>query len=366
MPLIAGLLAVALFLLSKRLGATDRSAVAIGAGGVIGTYALPYGKDFFSEPPTCLFLALAFERALSRRPVAAGVLLGCACLVRPQSFMIAPLLLGVLAWRQGPRAAAGALAPIAVTAAVQAGLNQARFGSPLEFGYGEAGFTTGVLTGLRGLLLEPTKSVVIFAPVVVLLAPALRLLWRRDRAACVLLAGTLAITVGTTAAWTSWAGGWSWGPRLLLPGILTSLPAVAVWMDARRLNARIALTALALGFTVSASTLIVPVRAQQLDGPGARVGPDVVRQMELIGPVLSYTAGHALSRAGNDRAGEHRRFVNTWHVGAARELGRAGLLVALPVTLVLAGALLAALRQLVVVLRPAWPRGVVPGVRDPA
>jgi hypothetical protein len=347
MPLIAALLAAAVFLLSRRLGASDRSSVLVGAGAVLGTYALPYGKDFFAEPLTALFVTFALERAIARRPMAAGAFLGAACLTRPQNFILVPLLVPVVVWKQGARAGLRSLTPVLAAGVVQALLNVARFGSPMDFGYGGETFSNNLFSGLSNLLLAPSKSVVLFAPIVLLLPPALLLLWRRQRDACILLAGNLLITVAMTATWDSWQGGWSWGPRLLLPGLLPALAAVAVWLDARRANTLVALVALAVGFAVSASTLIVPTQAQQLDRPAPRIGPGVVRQIELMGPTVSYTRDHALTSGNSDSTpGAHRRFVNTWQVGAAREVGRSGLVAALAMSLLLLVVLVVAVWRL--------------------
>jgi hypothetical protein len=353
MPLIAALLAVAVFLLARRLGASKRSSVLVGAGAVLGTYALPYGKDFFAEPLTALFVTFAFERAIARRPLAAGAFLAAAGLTRPQSFILVLLVIPVVAWKQGTRAAVRSLLPVLVAGVVQALLNVARFGSPLDFGYGGEAFSNSLFSGVTNLLLEPTKSVVLFAPVVVLLPPALVLLWRRHRDACILLTANLLIVTLMAATWTSWQGGWSWGPRLLLPALLPALAAVAVWIDARRVNGLMAAATLALGFAVSASTLIVPTQAQQLDRPEPAIGPGLVRQVELIKPILSYTRDHALTAGAWDSfAGEHRRFANTWQVGAAREMGRAGLAAALIVSLLLVGVLVVVTSRLLRACRP--------------
>ena len=348
MPLIAAGLAVALFLLSRRLGARERSSILIGVGAVLGTFALPYGKDFFAEPLTALFLTLAFERALARRPLAAGALLGAACLTRPQSFILVLIIVPLIAWRQGPRAGVLSLAPLVATGAIQAFLNNARYGSPLKFGYGGETFSNDPFSGLAHLMVDPRKSVIIFAPVILLLPPALLLLWRKHREACLILTSNLLVLTLLSAAWDSWQGGWSWGPRLLLPGVLPALAALAIWLDARAINRRMAIAAFALGFAVSASTIIVPTQAQQLDRPAPKIGPAVIRQIELIGPTVSYTYHHALARSSaNNRPGAHRRFVNTWQVGVAREIGRSGFAVALLLSTFLAALLIAATWRLI-------------------
>jgi hypothetical protein len=368
MPLIAALLAAAIFLLAKRLGASTRSSVLVGAGAVLGTYALPYGKDFFAEPLTALFVTFALERAIARRPMAAGAFLGAAALTRPQSFILVLLVIPVIVWKQGMRAGLRSLQPVLAAGVAQALLNVARFGSPLDFGYRGETFSHNLFSGLTNLLLEPTKSVLLFAPIVVLLPPALVLLWRRQRDACILLTANLLVVTLMTATWSSWQGGWSWGPRLLLPGLLPALASVAVWIDARRANALMAVATLALGFAVSASTLIVATQAQTLDisratrprphagrrsaralraAPKPAIGPDILRQVELITSTVSYTRDHALTAGEWDRvAGEHRRFVNTWQVGAARELGQAGLAAALVVSLLLVGVLVVVISRL--------------------
>ena len=353
MPVVAALLAAAIFLLAKRLGASDRSSVLVGAGAVLGTYALPYGKDFFAEPLTALFVTLSLERTIARRPVAAGVFLGAAGLTRPQSFILVLLVIPVVAWKQGARAGLRSLEPVLAAGAVQGLLNVARFGSPLNFGYGGETFSNNVFSGLSNLLVQPTKSILLFAPAVVLLPPALVLLWRRQRDACILLTANLVIVTVMTATWSSWQGGWSWGPRLLLPGLLPAFAAIAVWIDTRRAYALVAVATLALGFAVSASTLIVPTQAQELDTPKPRIGPGVARQIELIGPTISYTRAHALAHGAWDHvAGVHRRFVNTWHVGAAREAGRAGLAASLVLSLLLVAVLVVAISRLLRACRP--------------
>ena len=60
MAVVIGALAVALYLLGRRLGARIPAATLVGMGAVAGTFALPYGKEFFAEPLAAL--ALVVER----------------------------------------------------------------------------------------------------------------------------------------------------------------------------------------------------------------------------------------------------------------------------------------------------------------
>ncbi len=112
MPLVAGALVAALFALGRRLGAPRPAAALVAAGIVLGTYLLPYGRDFFTEPLVALGLVAMLERALAGRELQAGAALAIAVLARPQSAAFVPLLWAFLAWRaagatrEAPRAIA--------------------------------------------------------------------------------------------------------------------------------------------------------------------------------------------------------------------------------------------------------------------
>jgi hypothetical protein len=349
LPLIAAALVVAAYLLARRLGARAGTALLVAIGSVVGTFLLPYTKEFFSEPLAALGIVVAVERALARRPAAAGVGAAVAILARPQSLLFAPLLLVVLVRRQGIRAALAA-GPIGAGVLVTVGYNLARFGNPLRFGYQDQGFTTPFLEGAAGLLLHPAKSVLLFAPLVLLVPFALARLWRAERDAVMLIAGNLAITFVITATWFSWMGGWAWGPRLLIPGLVPAFAAIGPWLSSRR-RRQVAATLLVVGFLVSAPALVVSTQAQQLDTPQPAVGPRVLRQAELLGPVTGHTVEHLYEP---DRDGRnYLRYLSVWQVGAARVFQRPGLLLSLVGTLALFAAVLWSGRQAVRCFREA-------------
>jgi hypothetical protein len=344
MPLIAAALVVATYLLARRLGARPGPAVAVAVGSVVGTFLLPYSKEFFSEPLAALGIVLAVERALAKRPVAAGVGAAVAVLARPQSLLFVPLLLVVLIRRQGVRAALGAAGPLGASVLMTVGYNLARFGNPLHFGYQDQGFTTPFLEGAAGLLLHPAKSVLLFAPLVLVLPFALARLWWAERDALVLIAGNLAMTFVISATWFSWMGGWAWGPRLLIPGLVPAFAAVGPWLSSRR-RQRVTAMLLAVGFLVSVPALVVSTQAQQLDTPQPAIGPGIVRQAELLGPVTGHTVEHLYDADSDGR--NYLRYLSVWQVGAARVFGRPGLLLSLAGTLALVAAVVWSGRQAV-------------------
>src|SRR5207245_1407035 len=154
-PMIYGLLVGALYLLSRRLGASPRLAALAALGAVGGTFVLAYSKEFFSEPLTALCLTVSIEQAIAGYSVEAGFAAAGAGLTRPQAFAFAPFLLWSV-WRQGGWPGLRRVSvPVALGVIAACGYNLARFGGPLEFGYEAEGFSTPVLKGTAGLLLDP-------------------------------------------------------------------------------------------------------------------------------------------------------------------------------------------------------------------
>ena len=355
MPLVAGALATALHLLGRRLGAPRAAAGLVAAGTVLGTYLLPYGRDFFAEPLVALGVVVMVERALAGRELQAGGALALAVLARPQSAAFAPLLFGFVLMRGGGVAAiVRTLAPLALAAVATVAYNVYRFHDALEFGYkppADPGFTTPLLDGAGGLLFSPEKSVVLFAPAIVLVPLALLALWRRDRPTTALLLALFGATFVLAATWWSWMGGWSWGPRLLIPGVALVLVAVGPWIGADRRRWTLAAALFALGFVLSFSAVLAPAGAQLLDRRAGTDGPQIVRQYREL-PGL---AERSIDAAGDRRArgGDYRRYLAPWQASIVRELGTAGVIPALLGTLVLLAALLWIARPLTTQLRPA-------------
>jgi Glycosyl transferase family 2 len=343
MPFIAAALVAAMYLLARRMGARVGWALIVAVGAVVGTFMLPYSKEFFSEPLATLFLVVGIERMLAGRAATAGLAMGAAVLTRPQTLLFAPVLV-LVAWRQHGRSGlVRTVTGLAPGLILTFAYNVLRFQDPLLFGYQDSGFTTPFIDGARGLLFEPTKSVLLFAPVVVLLPFALRRLWREDRPAFVLIGGNLAITFVMIATWFAWHGGWCWGPRLLLPGIIPAIAAIGPWLStATRRRAGVLL--FAAGFLISFPGLIVSTQAQQFEVPSPPpwthfldtqplASPSVVRQFELISANARYTVDHLYEDQGDGK--NNLRSLSVWQFGVIRVLGRAGLAVSMAGTALL-------------------------------
>jgi hypothetical protein len=196
------------------------------------------------------------------------------------------------------------------------------------------------LRGARMLLLEPSKSVFVFAPVAVLLPWAFMRLWQQNRDGFFLIGSTAAITFALSALWHNPNGGWCWGPRLLIPGVMPAIAALGPWIDAPR-NRRLAIALFVFGFAVSAPAVAVSTQIQQLDVPSPAGGvwppdmglPTIGRQAELVPVAAAYSVNHLYERKDDGR--NYLRYLTFWQLGLARVFGRSGLAVALAASFVL-------------------------------
>jgi hypothetical protein len=353
MPLVGGALAGALFLLGRRLGAPRAAAALVGGGIVLGTYLLPYGRDFFTEPLVALGLVVMVERILAGHEQQAALALATAVLARPQSAAFAPLLLGFMALRgDGVRAIARTIAPLAFAAIVTVAYNVYRFADPLEFGYRppvDPGFTTPLLEGASGLLFDAEKSLVLFAPALVLAPLAFVVLWRRARLTAALLLALFAVTFVLAATWHSWQGGWSWGPRLVIPGVALLLVALAPWIGTSRRRMQLAGALFALGFVVSFSAVLAPPGMQLIDRTPGTVGPQIVRQYRELPRLTENSIDAAGDRSARD--GDYRRYLSPWQANLVRQAGGGAALPALVVTLLMLALLVRATGGLLAHLR---------------
>lgn len=334
MPLIAAAFSASMYLLGRRLGAPTAPSIIVAIGSVLGTYALPYTRDFFQEPLAMLGLTLAVERWLAGREGQAGWAMGLAALARPQVWLVVPIFVLAVLSHRGLRSALRTIPGTSVAAAVAIGYNLLRFGDPLNFGYADVGFTTPLHKGLAILFIDVDKSLFLFAPATILLVLAARGAPQPPTQPALVLWSAAAILIVSTALYQFPHGDWAWGPRLLLPGIIPVLALLAPWADSYRRRIHVLAACFAFGAIVSAPTLIVSTRAQQLDpDPGS---PGILRQYELVAPTVRYTAQHLFDY--EQGRGLNYRYINTWQFGVLRVVGPKGLLLVLPTSGVLLSA----------------------------
>jgi hypothetical protein len=194
---------------------------------------LPASLTFYSEPLSAAGL-LACTVGMTRRPLwwLAGVGAAVAVLARPAMFPFVGLVV-LFGWKE--RASGRALVSALLGAGLGVGVsllqNQLLRGNPFVSGYRGQDFSTPLATGLYGLLVSPERGLLVFWPMVVMpllawgaLPPAMQSLTR-------LAGASLALSIALHGIFWTWHGGWTAGPRFLLPAMALAVPPVA-WVVA--------------------------------------------------------------------------------------------------------------------------------------
>jgi hypothetical protein len=248
--LIFGFTAVSLLALARLLGAAWERALLTTLLIAVGTPLLPFVATGFAELAGAAAVTLGWVAVAgagkSRRWAAplAGAAAGGATLLRVDSLLLVVPVLAVgvaLAspgqWRRLWGFALAA-APFLLAAAWY---NHLRYGAPWRLGYHEdEGFIYPFTRGLYGLILSPGRGVLWYAPLVLLAAVGFRAAWRRNWVVAGVAADIFLVRPLFYASW-AWDGGWTWGPRFLVPAMPALLVGVAEvvrhfsrWSRARR------------------------------------------------------------------------------------------------------------------------------------
>lgn len=217
------------------------SLLALGLGTLVWEYAV---NDASEQMQMCLLLLSLYgvARRTPRALVFGGIGFGWLFLVKQVYVVFFPLLLLYLITRPGewrPRIRNTILLsfPVFLAGCFDAWLNLIRFGNPLESGYGSEAsrFIIAQLPQtVPKLLGSLDKGLFIFCPILILGLFGWKHFASKYRAEAVLFASLILVNLLLSAAWWSWMGGWSWGPRLIVPLIpLWFLPAV-FWLERRQ------------------------------------------------------------------------------------------------------------------------------------
>ena len=237
---VTALIVLALFATMRRAGYDPLACALAGAAFVLANPLWPYSKRLYSEPVSTLMVTLVALglAALGRRPRGGVVLivvaLGLLMLAAPAPAAVTGFAaLAALAVAGRWRAPAWSVAALGVCLAAVVAMQYLRFGK-LASGYEGEKFTFEMAEGLYGLVLSPGRSVLLYAPLVLLGVPGAVLAWRRGmRMLPVFAMLVLVVQVTLMAAWWSWHGGDCYGPRLVI-AVLPAAGLFAVEIARRR------------------------------------------------------------------------------------------------------------------------------------
>ena len=282
---LPGALAVwVLFALLIAWGARGPWAMACAIGYGLASMAWPYSTMLFGHQLVAALLLCAFalllrkDDAALRATVSAGLLLGLACMVEYQA-LLGAVAIGVLALRHGLRGGlalcVGALPPLLVLAFY----HWQAFGAPWTLAYEYStmpfrhqGFFMGLgipdLAVLREITIGPYRGLFYSSPWLLLALPGLLLWLRHGRASGALSAAAVVLLyLWMNASLVDWQGGWTYGPRFLVP----SLPFLALLvggLGALRWQSRVlagvmgSIMALALCWSFGATLVATAVNPQ--------------------------------------------------------------------------------------------------------
>jgi hypothetical protein len=269
---VTALLALFFWSLLRRFGLSRRGAL---WGTCLLGFATPfwvYSRDFFAEPlfTACLLASFYLLVDLGKSDYAkpalfAGLASSLGILTRVSFIPICAIFAAYLVVsagdvRLGGRRvmcyAAGCLPGVVV----QAALDLVRFGDVFQTGYHTAfdrGFSVPLAKGLWWNLASPYRSILLYAPAVLVFAFGLREFVRKRRAGACLLIAIIAYVFLVYSGWWAWHGGWCWGPRFLLPAIpLLLLPGLAAARTRPWLTALAAVLGVA-GFIVNLAGVLI-------------------------------------------------------------------------------------------------------------
>jgi hypothetical protein len=214
-------------------------------GALILGFATPfwvYSRDLFGEPlfamsllGTFYFLAAPGRAPAGRRLAMAGLFSSVGILTRMSFAPVVVIFAAYVVLSAGRKGDGLRLAlryiALSLPGLILVGaLNWVRFESVLMSGYHTAfdkGFSVPLLKGILYNIFSPYRSILLYAPPVLLFFFGVHYFAREHRARLVLIAAIVVYMFVLYSKWWAWHGGWCWGPRFYLPVIpLLMLPGL--------------------------------------------------------------------------------------------------------------------------------------------
>jgi hypothetical protein len=130
--------------------------------------------------------------------------------------------------------------------------NFLRFSNPLSTGYaGGTSFNTPFYVGMFGLLFSPGKGMFWFAPLLLLIFPAIKEFHKHHKDETYLIGGLFFVNLILSSVYIAWGGDGSWGPRYLAPFLPLFFLMIAFYLNqTKKIIKRFAIALAVLGFIV--------------------------------------------------------------------------------------------------------------------
>lgn len=247
-PLLTAWTGALIYRSGRRLGWRTSTATATALIFGLGTLAWPYTQTFFSDP-VCgwgLFGALHgllcySQSGRKRYLIGSGSAWGIAYLARTINLVTLPIYVGALLvalyrrhggtgratinrpfieslLRYQWRPLVSFWLPIIGSGLLSLWWNYARYGSIWESGYvASETFSAPWLFGIAGLLVGPARGFFWYSPILLIGIFGLRWFWQQSRWLTATLALLSLVYLLLYGKWYMWHGGYSWGPRFLVP-----------------------------------------------------------------------------------------------------------------------------------------------------
>jgi hypothetical protein len=247
-PIIVALLAGLTYLVGLEVGLSRgwaaAAALALGLASPLAVYA----RLDFAQPLVALLLLAAIWltlRLTERSPLVhwagLGLVIGYGILTR-FDFIATAAWLSAMAVLTTARTEPAALvkrwvgpavlaALIGAAIALYLALNALKSGSPFNFGYPSAWVSSlrVMLRGLAGLLASPSAGILVFVPLTWVAGLGLIEIARRRPVMGLVITGIFGTHMLLFSLWRNWIGGYSWGPRFLVPVIPVIILCAMAW-----------------------------------------------------------------------------------------------------------------------------------------
>lgn len=276
-PLMAAVTVLAIFLLLRLRGRSQRRALGVAALAAVGTMIWPYSKIGMETTMMAMVslmilgAAWATMRGGIHRFALTGLAAGAAAASKPVGVIMLAGLLGftqpMLAFprRERIRYLVALALPIAAWLVAIAWYNNYRYGSVTNFGQQFWPDWPNAPIAFLGMLVSPGKGLLWFSPLVILGALGMRPLWREDRPLALAIAITFGINLVIISGTIQWTDD-TWGPRYIAATEWLLVLPIAWWVHGQRRRRTLAAVA-AVAITVQVAGVFawygVSVRIQR-------------------------------------------------------------------------------------------------------